>query len=153
MSQNLPYFSHTPDNGFERHATAAEAIKVCRSELDEMRHEAMDVGWDETVSEICWGHIEEVVVETDRLQRPPDEELEGGCDSDGQYWSPGVDEMVDFKLRPTEATCTWSQHPQGRWITGCKEEFEFIDGTPSQNKFRACPYCGRPLQESNQAQA
>jgi hypothetical protein len=34
------------------------------------------------------------------------------------------------------------------WDTGCGRAFEFNDGTPTDNDFRYCPYCGKELVES-----
>lgn len=33
------------------------------------------------------------------------------------------------------------------WKTSCDNEFVFVDGTPTENGFRNCPYCGRMLVE------
>ena len=34
------------------------------------------------------------------------------------------------------------------WKTGCDNLFVIISGTPSDNDFRFCMYCGRPLVEA-----
>ena len=45
--------------------------------------------------------------------------------------------------------CCWSQdRDDGSWATGCGELFVFTDGTPKENGFKFCPYCGRTLSES-----
>lgn len=43
--------------------------------------------------------------------------------------------------------CTWTEDEDGLWNTTCEEIFQTIDGTPSENSFRFCPYCGKPLEE------
>lgn len=32
------------------------------------------------------------------------------------------------------------------WDTGCDETFAFIDGGPTENRVKFCPYCGKPLE-------
>ena len=45
--------------------------------------------------------------------------------------------------------CRWSEDGEGSfWATGCGNAFEFNDGTPKQNSFAWCPYCGRSLEQS-----
>ncbi len=41
--------------------------------------------------------------------------------------------------------CTWEPDEDGNWDTTCGNVHVFIDGTPHQNGYRFCPYCGRPL--------
>lgn len=53
------------------------------------------------------------------------------------------------------AICVWRtdvfknhDYADGLWETSCGEIFSFEPwGTPSENKMRYCPYCGRPLRE------
>ena len=43
-------------------------------------------------------------------------------------------------------TCDWREdEDDGNWWTTCQQTFEFFDGTPEDNSFRFCPYCGLPL--------
>jgi len=44
-------------------------------------------------------------------------------------------------------TCEWVEDVDGIWDTGCGQFFVLEDGTPSDNKMRWCPYCGKSLQE------
>ena len=47
--------------------------------------------------------------------------------------------------------CVWTEdaYPDGEvvWETGCGETFVINDGTPEQNHFRFCTYCGKPLKQ------
>ena len=45
------------------------------------------------------------------------------------------------------STCKWSEDSDGNWDTECEEMFIFNDGTPSENKCRFCPYCGKNIEE------
>ena len=42
--------------------------------------------------------------------------------------------------------CIWTYNEEGDlWDTRCNEMFHFNDGTPIENDFRFCPYCGKKL--------
>ena len=41
--------------------------------------------------------------------------------------------------------CEWKQDKNGVWETDCGNMFEIIDGTPSDNDLKFCPYCGKNL--------
>jgi hypothetical protein len=44
--------------------------------------------------------------------------------------------------------CHWSEDGEGSfWATGCDHAFTIIDGTPKQNGFRWCPFCGHSLEQ------
>lgn len=51
-----------------------------------------------------------------------------------------------------EGKCVWSEFPEiddcGNWDTGCGNAFILSEGTPSENEFKFCPYCGREIEES-----
>jgi len=47
----------------------------------------------------------------------------------------------------TDDKCEW-EWGDCYWDTGCGRAFEFNDGTPTDNDFRYCPYCGKELVES-----
>jgi len=51
------------------------------------------------------------------------------------------------QARETPLTCTWTQNEDGVYETNCGNLFAFNDGTPSENGFEFCPYCGRELRE------
>ena len=72
--------------------------------------------------------------------------------------------MTDFTYPPSPANrdavaareapnvCAWKQdegfYDDVSWDTACGEKFEFTDGTPGDNSFNFCPFCGRPLKEA-----
>lgn len=43
--------------------------------------------------------------------------------------------------------CGWVQDSDGSWETGCGHIFEITEGTPAENSFKFCCYCGGPLIE------
>ncbi len=43
--------------------------------------------------------------------------------------------------------CTWHEDDDGHWHTDCKQMFTLFDGTPVENGFGFCPYCGKELEE------
>jgi rRNA maturation endonuclease Nob1 len=43
--------------------------------------------------------------------------------------------------------CTWSEDEDGLWHTECHQIHQFFDGTPTENSYKFCPYCGKPLKE------
>ena len=43
-------------------------------------------------------------------------------------------------------TCRWSEDGDGGpWATQCGNYFEITEGTPDENGFKFCCYCGRKL--------
>jgi len=95
MTRN--YFSYVLDDGTDFHATAEEAIKRCEDAIDEMRKEAPEWGWSDSVSGIAWGRVlgrsEECDVRTrEQAEADGDEDLVATMDRQG------VEEMVDYRL-------------------------------------------------------
>lgn len=44
--------------------------------------------------------------------------------------------------------CEWTYDEwHDCWETGCGNTFQFIDGTPKDNKMRFCPYCGKEIEQ------
>ena len=43
--------------------------------------------------------------------------------------------------------CTWQEDEDGLWHTDCHEIHQFFDGTPTENSYKFCPYCAKPLKE------
>lgn len=42
--------------------------------------------------------------------------------------------------------CLWEyQEDEDCWDTECGNKFTLIDGTPIENDFHFCPYCGKEL--------
>lgn len=45
-------------------------------------------------------------------------------------------------------SCEWKHYTNeftDIWDTACEHAFEFNSGTPSENEFIYCPYCGKPI--------
>lgn len=53
--------------------------------------------------------------------------------------------------RPVEPgeTCGWAYDEDGIWQTDCGESFVLMEGTPEDNDFRFCCYCGKNLPHWN----
>ena len=45
--------------------------------------------------------------------------------------------------------CYWSRADEDSdcWETSCDQAFCLDEGTPTENKFKYCSYCGKPLIE------
>lgn len=76
------WFSYDPEDGFETHATEADARKRAMESIDY----AHEDGWGEHVTGICWGEIKEEAFECGPREPAPD-----GSE---------FDEITDYKLRP-----------------------------------------------------
>ena len=47
-------------------------------------------------------------------------------------------------------TCDWSHDStHSKWDSGCGNGFQFMDGTPRENGFKFCPFCGKELPNDN----
>jgi hypothetical protein len=44
--------------------------------------------------------------------------------------------------------CTWKPDDDGNWETTCGNLHVFFDGTPHQNSYGFCPYCGKRLAQN-----
>lgn len=75
-----------------------------------------------------------------------------------QFWVNGDCPMhgiavkpANEKLTPVRKRCVWTEEDDGWgclvWHTGCDHRFEITEGTPTENQFQFCIYCGRPLKE------
>ncbi|WP_252178360.1 hypothetical protein [Endozoicomonas sp. 4G] len=60
-----------------------------------------------------------------------------------------VARVIRGLLADREATCTWTDDPEGIWHTDCGEAFEVHAGSPGQNGLRYCCFCGRKLAEGS----
>ena len=44
--------------------------------------------------------------------------------------------------------CVWEEDDDFEgWDTSCGNKFYIVDGCPSDNRFKFCCYCGKPLEE------
>ena len=63
----------------------------------------------------------------------------------------GLASLFAAHARKTPRSCTWTQNDDeddSYWAAACCDHlFMFNDGTPSENGFAFCPYCGRELRE------
>lgn len=58
----MKYFSYDPNgDGFSFHDSADEAKEAAEKALGEERDSACNCGWNDNVTEICWGEIKEIV--------------------------------------------------------------------------------------------
>ena len=69
----------------------------------------------------------------------------------------GLASLFAAHARETPLTCTWTQNDNeddSYWAAACCDHlFVFNDGTPSENGFAFCPYCGRELSENENSNA
>lgn len=84
---------------------------------------------------------------TDRLAELEANAADSGTDFE-KGKAAGARAIVDVLDRP----CRWT--PEGDsfgsldfYRTECDEAFAFFEGGPDANRFRFCPYCGRPVAE------
>jgi hypothetical protein len=47
-------------------------------------------------------------------------------------------------------TCLWTADEGVTWKTACGEEYVFPLGTPKENGFGFCPYCGRAVRQAEE---
>lgn len=78
-------------------------------------------------------------------------------DFDSEYpvgfdYSSGPASLFATAARENPTTCVWKQdegfYDDISWDTACGEKFEFYDGTPEDNAFNFCPFCGQHLKET-----
>ena len=80
------YFSYCGDSGFDEHDTEEEAIKAANEYIDYYRDSASE-GWDEAVTEVKWGIIEQHTVVID--EKPAEQARDDGVamSADCSQWS------------------------------------------------------------------
>ena len=49
--------------------------------------------------------------------------------------------------KPATKSCAWTEDADGNWHTGCQEIHVFISGTPDENGYVYCPYCGGKIEK------
>jgi hypothetical protein len=50
------------------------------------------------------------------------------------------------KASEEASTCTWTEDDAGVYDTTCHNLFQFTEGSPKDNEFRFCCYCGKPIE-------
>ena len=48
--------------------------------------------------------------------------------------------------KPATKACTWTEDVDGNWDTGCQQIHVIISGTPQENGYVYCPYCGGKIE-------
>lgn len=97
---NIHWFSYDPGDGFEIHNTEEAAKLRAERALEYYRDEAASEGWDDEVTQVCWGKCVETVQIEWCKDRPPADQLdESNCDKHGTYWGEWL-EMREYKLTP-----------------------------------------------------
>jgi len=55
---------------------------------------------------------------------------------------------TEFDSRVTALpSCEWVEDEEGIWETSCGNTHMLLAGTPIENQFKFCPYCGSKLEE------
>lgn len=99
-----PFFSYDPRGEFDLHATAEEAEAAAKSALDYHEQAAADSGWDDGVTDVCWGELRGEVVRTKTVKREDAEIDDDGYDKKNDIlWNDEWDEIWYHQLLPTVA--------------------------------------------------
>ena len=95
---NKPYFVFDPQgDGFSYFETVEERDTFTKGAIDNY----LDDTWDGEVTSIVAGVVTHSVVQTDRENRPSDEDLdEDGIDSAGDYWGGDLEYKCNYQLQP-----------------------------------------------------
>lgn len=48
-------------------------------------------------------------------------------------------------MKRKKPICTWEEDADGIWYSQCGTGYMFETGTPKENRFKYCPYCGKLL--------
>jgi hypothetical protein len=83
--------------GFETFDTAEERDAEANARIQDY----LDDGWSEDVVNVCVGEVTHQATETDRVDRPPQEEIdENGEDGEGNNWRHDFDYICNYALLP-----------------------------------------------------
>jgi hypothetical protein len=98
------FFSNDPEgSGFRLHDDSASAKAATEAALAEYREAACNTGWEDSVSQVCWGELREVATCTTRVLRPEtSEEVEADVEHAWGDWS----EICDYTLLPPDTEDT-----------------------------------------------
>lgn len=72
---------------------------------------------------------------------------ECNCGDDGH--NAKIDEIVAALSQPNPS-CLWAQDDEDSdtWETACNKAFTLNEGSPNENDFRFCVFCGKPVEEA-----
>lgn len=90
------YFLYSPDGDWEYYHTVEDRDKAADALIDNY----LDEVWSEEVVNICAGEITHTCDQTDYRNRPPDDELIDGIDSEGIVWNADWDYICSYGLVP-----------------------------------------------------
>lgn len=60
-----------------------------------------------------------------------------------------VEEMNGIGTVKFEPKCRWTEDDEGIWYTECGNAHEFMTDSPTENKYKFCPYCGREIKHAD----
>ena len=102
---DYPFFLFDPEGeGITFYRTAEDRDAAAKGAIQEY---LADGSWAEEVTGLCAGHVTHIATETNRRDRPPDDELdEEGCDGEGVYWEPEHGWTCNYELLPLGTTPT-----------------------------------------------
>ena len=55
-------------------------------------------------------------------------------------------DAIQRGIEPNRKSCTWTEDMNGNWDTGCQQIHIIISGTPRENGYVYCPYCGGKIE-------
>jgi predicted RNA-binding Zn-ribbon protein involved in translation (DUF1610 family) len=58
-------------------------------------------------------------------------------------------ELIDASPKGGSDACIWTDDGEGNWATACGDVFVLLEGNPSENNMRHCPFCGSGLQTTS----
>ena len=58
---------------------------------------------------------------------------------------PSVDESWLIEVPDPKNSCTWKSLNNGTYETSCNHMFQLNDGSPDDNEFKYCPFCGEMI--------
>lgn len=86
------YFGYCPDAGFDTFDTEDEARTYAQASLGWFQDLSAHNGWDESVTQVCWGEIKQtaqMINEKTRVQ----------CEEEGIYLSEDFDYYCEYELK------------------------------------------------------
>lgn len=93
----------------------------------------------------------------EKLQKISDEAHDLIIVSDSPQYYDGYEDGVDKAIEIVKGggsdlalECKWKLEDEeaNLYVTGCKEYHLLDEGTPEENKYRYCPYCGKKIREA-----